>query len=97
MLRIRKVKTKSGSTAIQVVRYIGHRVKLEKHIGSAKNDQEAQVLQTLAAEWIEIHAAQTKLFPDIEQKVLLVDRSECIAVTHHFAYQFFAQCFQECT
>ena len=96
MMRVRKVKTKSGSTAIQVVRYIGHRVKLEKHIGSAKNDQEVQVLQTLAAEWIEIHAAQAKLFPEIQQKVLLVDRSECIAVTHHFAYQFFTHCFQEC-
>jgi hypothetical protein len=33
MLRIRKVKTKSGSTAIQVVHYTGHSAKIVKHMG----------------------------------------------------------------
>jgi len=96
MLRIRKVKTKSGSTAVQVVQYLGHHVKVEKHIGSAKNDQEIQVLKELAIGWIEKHAAQTSLFPTEKQKVLFVDKSECIAVTHHFAYQFFTSCIEEC-
>ena len=34
MLRVRKVKTKSGSTALQVVLYTGHSAKIVKHIGS---------------------------------------------------------------
>lgn len=96
MLRIRKVKTKSGSTAIQVVKYIGHRAKIEKHIGSAQNNQELQVLLTIAKEWIEKQSAQASLFPKEKQKVLFVDKSECIAVTHNFAYQFFSKCIQEC-
>ena len=50
MLRIRKVKTKSGATAIQVVQYIGHRSKIEKHIGSAQDNQEIQVLLTKATQ-----------------------------------------------
>lgn len=96
MLRIRKVKTKSGSTAVQVVQYFGHRVKVEKHIGSAKNDQEIEALKGLATDWIEKHTAQTNLFLLEKQKILFVDKSECIAVTHNFAYQFFAKCIEKC-
>jgi transposase len=96
MLRIREVKTKSGSTAVQVVQYIGHRAKISKHIGSAKNDQETQALKTLAVDWIEKHTAQTSLFPNERQKILFVDKSECIAITHNFAYEFFARCIDQC-
>jgi hypothetical protein len=38
MFRVRKVRTKSGSTAVQVVQYVGHRAKIAKHIGSDKDD-----------------------------------------------------------
>jgi hypothetical protein len=44
MLRIRKVTTKSGSTAIQGVQYIGHKEKSISHIGSAGNDVERDLL-----------------------------------------------------
>ena len=96
MFRVRKVKTKSGSTAIQVVRYNGHRAQITKHIGSAKNDIELQTLKSMAEEWIERQTFQISLFPGSKQRVLIVDRSECIAVTHHFAYQFFTKCMKEC-
>ena len=96
MLRIRKVKTKSGSTAIQIVQYIGHRVKIIKHLGSAKDDLEYDLLFKKAHLWIEEVTLQTILFSEQKQKVLIVERGECVAVTHNFAYQFFMSCINEC-
>ena len=96
MLSVRKVKTKSGSTAVQVVRYIGHKSIILKHIGSAKDETELDVLRQRALEWIEVESAQLSLFPSQKQKFLVVDRGECIGVTHHFAFRFFMICFNEC-
>jgi len=96
MFRIRKVKTKSGSTAIQIVQYIGHRVKIIKHLGSAKDDLEYDLLFKKAHLWIEEVTLQTILFSEQKQKVLIVERGECVAVTHNFAYQFFMSCINEC-
>jgi hypothetical protein len=53
MYRVRKVRTKSGSTAIQVIQYIGHQAKIAKHIGSAKDDMELDLLLKKAHLWIE--------------------------------------------
>lgn len=96
MYRVRKVKTKSGSTAIQVVQYIGHRSKIAKHVGSAKDDLEVTLLRTKAREWIDEHTLQTSLFPEQKQKLLVVERGECVAVTHSFAYRFFMSCLIDC-
>lgn len=97
MFKIRKVKTKSGATALQVVQYHGHRAKIAKHIGSCKEEFEYELLLKKAQEWIEDQTCQANLFPEPKQKVLIVERGECIAVTHHFAYQFFLACLDECT
>lgn len=96
MYRVRKVRTKSGSTAIQVVQYVGHRAKIAKHIGSAKDDLELELLLNEAHGWIEEQTFQTNLFPEQKQKALVIERGECIAVTHNFAYQFFMSCLKEC-
>jgi len=96
MFSVRKVKTKSGSVAVQVVRYVGHRSIIAKHIGSAKDGTEEAVLRQRALEWIEEQTAQLSLFPAQKQKLLVVDRGECIGVTHHFAFRFFMGCFDEC-
>jgi Transposase DDE domain len=96
MYRVRKVRTKSGSRAIQVVQYSGHRAKIAKHIGSAKDDIEFELLLKKAHVWIEEQTFQANLFPEQKQKVLIVERGECIAVTHSFAYQFFMSCLNEC-
>ena len=96
MISIRKVKTKSGSIAIQVVQYLGHRSKIIKHIGSAQNDDELTVLKQKAKEWIDNHTTQTSLFPSPNQRILIVDRGECIGVTHHFAREFLMCCINEC-
>jgi transposase len=96
MYSVRKVKTKSGSTAIQVVQYVGHRANISKHIGSAKEDIEISLLRKKAHEWIDEQVSQTTLFPVQKQNILVVERSECVAVTHNFAYQFFKGCLNEC-
>ena len=96
MFRVRKVRTKSGSRAIQVVQYVGHRSKIAKHIGSAKDDMEFDLLLIKAQSWIADQTFQINLFPEQKQKVLVVDRGECVAVTHNFAYQFFTSCLNEC-
>jgi transposase len=96
MYSVRKVKTKSGSIAIQVVQYVGHRSIICKHIGSGKNEQEVDILWNKAYEWIDEQTAQLSLFPIQKQKVLVVERGECTGVTHHFAYNFFKHCLDEC-
>jgi hypothetical protein len=96
MFSIRKVKTKSGASAIQVVQYLGHSSKIAKHIGSGNDDIEVSILRQKAKEWIEEQTSQTSLFPEQKQRILVVDRGECIKVTHHFALQFFLCCINEC-
>lgn len=56
--RIRKVKTGSGSTAIQVGSYQGNRFKLSKHIGSAKDPQKISELAAMAREYIRSRSPQ---------------------------------------
>jgi hypothetical protein len=95
MYSVRKVKTKSGSIAIQVVQYVGHRSIIYKHIGSGKDEQEVNLLRKKAFEWIDEQTVQLSLFPIQKQKVLVVERGECTGVTHHFAYHFFKSCLDE--
>lgn len=96
MFSIRKVKTKSGSTAIQVVQYIEHRSKVLKHIGSTQYDEEIAALKVKAKEWMDLQSSQVSLFLKFNQKILIVDRCECIGVTHKFAKDFFMRCVNNC-
>ena len=59
--RIRKVKTHSGSTAIQVGSYRGKNFILKKHIGSAKDTEKIKELIFLAKEYIRSHSSQLTL------------------------------------
>jgi len=96
MYSVRKVKTKSGSYAVQVVQYVGHRSIITKHIGSGKDEAEVNILRQKAFDWIDEQSGQLSLFPDQKQKVLLVDRADCIGVTRQFAFHFFMSCIDEC-
>lgn len=96
MLSIRKVKTKSGALAIQVVVYQGHKAKIVKHIGSSKDAEEVTLLYQKAKEYIEGYSGQSSLFPELEKKILFVERGECIGVTHQFARKFLLCCAKEC-
>jgi Transposase len=59
--RIRKVKTGSGATAIQVGKYVGKRFQLTKHIGSSKDKVKVAELIGLAEEYIRTHSPQLAL------------------------------------
>lgn len=51
-MRIRIVKTASGSQAVQVVDYRGKRAIIRKHLGSAKNQEDLLLLKELAHQWM---------------------------------------------
>lgn len=56
--RIRRVKTRSGATAIQVGNYLGKRFQLTKHIGSSKDKIKVAELIGIAEEYIRSHSLQ---------------------------------------
>jgi hypothetical protein len=95
MFSIRKVRTASGSIAIQVVQYQGHKSIIMKHIGSTKDAVKVSVLIQKAKEWISNQTKQVSLFVEPQQKILFVDRGECIGITHQFARQFLLCCINE--
>jgi hypothetical protein len=96
MLSVRKVKTASGAIAVQVVQYEGHRCKIVKHIGSSKEEAELRLLIQKAREWISTQTGQSSLFSEQRQKILFVDRGECIGVRLAFAREFLLQCAHQC-
>lgn len=53
MVFIRRVRTKSGATAVQVAEYWRGRQRIIKHIGSAHTEAELGVLLALARGWID--------------------------------------------
>lgn len=73
-IRIRKVKTHSGSTAIQVGFYKGNRFKLSKHIGSSKDQQKISGLVDIAREYIRSHTPQLELNFNPQSEEILYKR-----------------------
>lgn len=72
--RIRKVKTHSGSTAIQVGSYKGKNFILAKHIGSAKDPERIKELISLAEEYIRSHSSQLTLNFNPQSEEILFKR-----------------------
>ena len=72
--RIRKVKTHSGSTAIQVGSYKGKNFILRKHIGSAKDTEKIKELTFLAEEYIRSHSSQLTLNFNPQSEEILFKR-----------------------
>lgn len=62
MASIRRVKTASGSTAVQIVEYRQRKVAVLKHIGSARNVEELSLLEKEARKWLESYSGQSSLF-----------------------------------
>ena len=72
--RIRRVKTHSGSTAIQVGFYKGNRFKLSKHIGSSKDQKKISELVDIAREYISFHNPQLQLNFNPQSEEILYKR-----------------------
>lgn len=67
MAFIRKVKTKSGATAIQIAHKVGGQLVKLEHLGSAHNPEELETLISLAKE--RLREDQILLFPNQENKL----------------------------
>ena len=67
MTFIRKVKTKSGATAVQIVQKEGGRISKLKHLGSAHNPKDLKTLISLAKE--RLQGDQIFLFPNHENRL----------------------------
>jgi len=72
MVYIRKVKTKSGATAVQVVRKQAGRIVNLQHIGSAHTEHALRALLALA--WDHVHRDQPSLFEETHKTLELTLR-----------------------
>lgn len=93
MFKVRKVKTGSGSVAVQVVNRYNHVTKIVKHVGSAKNIIELDRLLILARNFAFKMSSNETLFPEMyeEEKGQLVSMSHLGVLPnykHMFAYEF---------
>lgn len=73
-MKIRTVKTASGSTAVQVVDYRGKRTIIHKHIGSAKTKEDVSLLKEIALQWIVESCGQQSLLPEQTDDAILLGK-----------------------
>lgn len=97
-LRIRKVRTSSGATAIQIVRYVDRKCVVIRHVGSAWTDQELQILMQEAECTREELCVQPSLFPTKGDETQLLHKNylRLQAITHLFAHKMLRRCGQIC-
>jgi transposase len=87
MARIRTVKTASGASAVQVVKYYNNRRKILKHFGSAHNEKDLNDLISYAEDWIKDYTGQLSLFGDDNpNSVLYIDKCSFLGVFYTFFY-----------
>ena len=97
-ISIRKVRTASGATAVQVVRYAHGKRIIIRHIGSSHTDEALTVLCQEAEIAREQLSLQLPLFPGINKpsKLLHEDHLQLSSVTHRFAHRALRKCSQLC-
>ncbi|WP_227870873.1 IS1634 family transposase [Orrella marina] len=97
-LTVRKTRTKSGATAVQVVRYKASRCEVVKHMGSAHDDSTLQTLLAEAHRYAEAHCVQPSLFAEELAPPPAVDmrHASVIGVTHQFARSALLVCAKRC-
>jgi len=96
--RIRTTKTKSGATAVQVVKYVNRKTIMLKHIGSSRNSKEISLLKTVAQNWIKANDPHQSLFPphtdnlqNFSSQVLVLNQTELISTHFNFTYKTLAK------
>ena len=100
-LTIRKVKTASGATAVQVVRNEGKKRAIIKHLGSAHSERECDLLLAEAESYAEAHRRQPNLFagisaPAIPAPQLDLSHAKFVSVTHQFSRNVLLACARKC-
>lgn len=87
MYHVRVVATGSGAKAVQVIRYVSRKRVVVRHVGSAHDDAEVDVLLWAAQEWINHQTHQLSAFPDAShENVLLLNQCEYLGVYYAFLY-----------
>ena len=74
MYHIRKVKTASDSTAVQIIKYENRKRVVVKHMGSAHNKDEIIILWNNAENWITEQTKQIPLFAQEERFISFEQR-----------------------
>lgn len=88
-MRTRKVKTSSGSTAIQVGFYQGKRFRLAKHIGSSKDKGKIDELLRIAHEYIRTSNPQLELnFNPASEEILFKRGIRVVSSCLQEAYEY---------
>jgi transposase len=103
-LKIRKVQTASGATAVQVVQNKGTGRSFLKHIGSAHDEHELELLLDEAKQYVEAHCRQPNLFTDTGTDTpsssslfkAVLDKSSAVGITHQFARNALLACARKC-
>jgi len=92
----RTVKTSSGATAVQIVRYEKRKTIVISHVGSAHTKDALTALKEEAQRQIEETAVQKSLFPKEKQKVspiLVINKSEYLGIRYTFIYEVLTELF----
>jgi hypothetical protein len=93
---IRTVRTASGATAVQVIWYENNSRKIAKHIGSAKNNDELEVLHSSAKQYIAEHEPQLSLFDEPISQTVIFEQIELTSVSHQFARTILLSIAKQC-
>jgi len=95
MPSIRKTKTASGATAVQVVRYDNRKVVVLKHIGSAHKPEEIKALLESAQVWVEQMMRQPSLLVQ-KKRTLPLATVQYTGFSHKFAYEALTAITEQC-
>ena len=83
---VRKVKTGSEATAVQVVKYINRKRIVVKHFGSAHNKEQESIRWNNALRWISEQTKQIDFFEQGEQFISL-EQFEYLGFQYTFLYE----------
>ena len=87
--KIRTTKTNSGNTAVQIINYLKRKVIVFKHIGSAHNGIELEILKKEAENWILNYQNENSLFRNEFNGIDTFNKTyEYLNVKLNFAYEF---------
>jgi len=94
---VRTVKTSSGATAVQIVRYEKRKRIVVSHIGSARTIEDLSTLKREALGKIEATALQKRLFPEEETShlspILVRNKIAYLGARHTFIYETLTEIF----
>jgi hypothetical protein len=94
MLYVRTIKTASGSTAVQIIRYENRKRVIVLHIGSAHDKKELKALVQTANSWIERTGKQPSLFPQATSSGLVaLDKCQYLGFRYALVYESLSKLF----